>query len=573
MASNLQLSGLASGFDWKSLVEQLMQVERAPIDRLAAEKTRNSSKVSALGNLATRLTALQTSATVLGADGAFGLRTATVSATGVGWSAAASAATASGSYTIAVSQLATPARREGATNIGTSLSPTTDVSGTTIANLPIGNPITAGTFTVNGKAVTVALTDSLDTVFTAISTATGGAVTAAYNPGTDRITLSGAGEIVLGAANDTSNFLRSLKLANNGTGTVTSSGQLGTVKTTATLANANLGTPITAVDGTGAGTFSINGVTFNYNVNTDTLAGLVAQINQSTAGVTATYDPTNDRMTITNDTTGDVGVALDEAAGGLLGALGLTTGGALVRGRDAQFSVNGGATLSRASNTLSESALGIPGLSVTVASTSTETIQVAADTKAMRVKIDDFITKFNEVQEYLDVATKITPDGKGKVTAAILADNREIQDWGRSLRNMAFSAVAGMTGTITRLESLGIDFKAGTNNLEVKDATKLEAALRDKPAEVDAFFHTATTGFAAKFKSFLTTVGTMNTTQQSNLNKSNAGIDTQIADLERRLVQQRSILESAFIAMESAQQKLQSQQAALANAFSSSSSK
>jgi flagellar hook-associated protein 2 len=408
-------------------------------------------------------------------------------------------------------------------------------------------------------------------VFTAISTATGGAVTAAYDPGTDRVTLSGAGEVVLGAANDTSNFLRSLKLSNNGTPTVTSSGQLGTVKTAATLASANLGTAITAVDGAGAGSFSINGVTFNYNVNTDTLSGLIAEINQSAAGVTATYDPTNDRMRITNDTTGDVGVAVDEAAGGLLGALGLTTGSTLVRGGDALFSVNGGATQSNASNTLDETALGIPGLSLTVAGTTTETIQVAADTKAMRVKIDDFITKFNEVQEYLETATKISPDGKGKVTTGILADNREIQDWGRSMRNMAFSAVSGMAGTITRLESLGIDFKSGTNNLEVKDSTKLEAALRDKPAEVDAFFHTATTGFAAKFKTFLTTVGTLNTTQQSNLNKNNAGLDTQIGDLERRLTQQRSMLESAFIAMESAQQKLQSQQAALSNAFKTSS--
>jgi flagellar hook-associated protein 2 len=572
MASNLQLSGLASGFDWKSLVEQLMQVERAPIDRLAAEKTRNSSKVSALANLATRLTALQASATVLGADGAFGLRTATVSATGVGWLAAASPATAAGSYRIAVSQLALPARREGATNVGTGLSPTADVSATTLANLPVGNPVTAGMFTVNGKAVTVALTDSLASVFNAISTATGGTVTAAYDPGSDRITLSGTGEIVLGAANDTSNFLRALKLANNGTASISSSGQLGAVKTTATLANANLGTAITAVDGAGAGSFSINGVAFSYNVNTDTLSGLIAQINQSTAGVTATYDPTSDRMVLTNDTTGDVGVAVDEAAGGLLGALGLTAGGTLVRGRDALFSVNGGATLASASNTLDEAALGIPGLSVTVTSETTETVQVAADTKAMRVKIDDFITKFNEVQEYLETATKISADGKGKVTSAILADNREIQEWGRTMRQMAFSAVAGLTGTITRLESLGIDFKAGTNNLEVKDAAKLDAALRDRPAEVDAFFHGATTGFAAKFKTFLTTVGTLNTNQQTNLGRNNASIDTQIADLERRLTQQRSILESAFIAMESAQQKLQSQQAALANAFKTSSS-
>lgn len=566
MASNLQLSGLASGFDWKSLVDQLMEVERAPIDRLEAEKARNSSKVSALANLGTRLAALQTSATALGADGAFGLRTAAVAGT-AGWSATASPATAAGSYRIAVSQLATASRREGATNVGAGLSPTADVSGTTLATLPVGSPVSAGTFTVNGQAVTVSLTDSLADVFAAISTATGGAVTAAYDPGTDRITLSGTGEIVLGAANDTSNFLRALKLGNNGTSTVTSSGALGTMRSTATLAGANLGTAITAVDGTGAGTFSINGVAFNYNVNTDTLAGLITQINQSAAGVTATYDATNDRMTLTNDTTGDLGVSVSEAAGGLLGALGLTTGGTLVRGDDALFTLNGGATLRSASNTLDAATLGVPGLSVTVTSTTTETVTVGADTKNMRAKLEDFITKYNEVQDYLETASKISTDSKGKVTAAILADNREVQEWGRSLRQMAFAAVGGATGTVARLESLGIDFVAGTNRLEIKDGTRLDAALRDKPTEVDAFFHTAATGFAAKFNTFLGTISGLNTTQQKNLNTSNTRLDTQIADLERRLTQQRAIMESAFIAMESAQQRLQSQQAALANAF------
>jgi flagellar hook-associated protein 2 len=441
------------------------------------------------------------------------------------------------------------------------------VSGTTLANLPVGNAITAGTFTVNGKQITVALTDSLETVFNGIATATGNAVTAAYDPVTDKITFTGTGEVVLGAANDSSSFLRSLKLVNNGTNSTSSADRLGTVKTSATLANANFGTAITAIDGTGAGTFSINGVSINYNVNTDSLSGILTSINQSTAGVTATYDASNDRVTITNNTTGDVGVAVDEAAGGLLGALGLTGGGALVRGKNALFTLNDGATLTSTSNTLDATTLGVTGLSLTVNSEMTQTIQVGADTKVMRTKIEDFITKFNDVQEYLETATKITTDGKGKVTPAVLTDNREIQEWGRLLRNMAFAAVGGLTGSVTRLESLGIDFKSGSNSLEIRNGAKLDAALREKPADVDAFFHSATTGFAAKLTSFLTTAGAQNTTQQSNLNKTNTKLDMQMADLERRLSQQRSIMESAFISMEIAQQKLQSQQASLSGAF------
>jgi flagellar hook-associated protein 2 len=565
--SDFQLSGLASGFDWKTLIDKLMEVERTPVNRMTAEKTRNSAKVSALTNLGLKLTALQTSAANLGMDGAFGVRTATSTLAGSTWITGAGASTAVGNYKINVSQLAAPARRDGALDVGARLSATSDVSATTIANLPVGNAITEGTFTVNGKQVAVALTDSLQSVFDKIATATSNAVTAAYDPSTDKITLTGTGEVVLGAANDTSSFLRALKLANNGTNVTTSSTQLGTIKASAPLATANLNTPITAVDGTGAGTFSVNGVSFAYNVNTDTLSGIIARINQSSAGVTAGYDASNDRMTLTNNTTGDVGVAVDEAAGGLLGSLGLTTGGTLVRGKNALFTLNDGAQLSSTSNTLDATTLGVPGLSVTVNSETSQTVQVGADTKTMRTKIEEFITKFNEVQEYLDIATKVTTDSKGKVTPAVLTDNREIQEWGRTMRQMAFAAVGGMTGTITRLDSLGIDFKAGTNSLEVKDSTKLDAALRDKSTEVDAFFHSASTGFSAKFNTFLATVGTQTTTQQTNLNKNNTSLDTQIADLERRLAQQRTVMESAFISMEIAQSKLQSQQSALAGMF------
>ena len=82
-----------------------------------------------------------------------------------------------------------------------------------------------GTFTVNGHPVTIALTDSLADVFTKISTATGGHVTGAYDPtpGVDGIKLtSDNGELVLGAANDTSNFTLAMKLANTGTATASS---------------------------------------------------------------------------------------------------------------------------------------------------------------------------------------------------------------------------------------------------------------------------------------------------------------------------------------------------------------
>ncbi len=567
-STSLQVAGLASNFDWKSFTDSIMELERKPADRLAGEKTLNGQKVNMLNALGTRLTSLQAAADALKADGVFGQRTAQSSTSGSTWSVSAAGSTATGSYKIAVSQLATAARRTGAADAGGALNPASnDVSGLTLANLPVGNAITAGTFTVNGHQVSVALTDSLADVFTAISAATSGDVTASYDRTTDKITLTSAtDDVMLGAVNDSSNFLRALKLGNNGTDTVTSSARLGSVKTNATLANANLGTAFAA---TGASSFKINGVSIAYDVTTDTVSSVLQRITDSSAGVTATYDAVTDRFALTNSGTGDLGIAVSDDVGGLLSSLGLTTGASFTRGENAEFTLNGGALLSSASNTLDATAHGVTGLSVTVNAEETQTIDVAADTEKMQSKIQAFIDKFNDVQDYLENSTKVSSDSKGKVTAAVLSGNREIQEWGRSLRSLAFGSVSGLTGSVSRLESLGIDFISGTTKLEIKDSAKLKTALADDSADVAEFFDKDTTGFSARLSTFVEKIAEEGADQQTRLNKTNDNLDDQIAAIERRLQQQRAVMESAFIQMEIAQSKLKSQQSALTNAFSS----
>ncbi|HLP25677.1 MAG TPA: flagellar filament capping protein FliD, partial [Acidobacteriota bacterium] len=464
--AGLSLSGLASGFDWKSLVEQLMDVESVRVTRLQNEQTKNSQKATALSGLGAKIDALSAATTALKDVAAFSGRKISSSTSNSTWTLKAGAAAATGSYRIAVSQLATAARFEGTSNLAGALHSDDDVASLTLANLKTATAPTAGTFTINGQKITVALTDSLDDVFTAISDATDGDVTASYDHTTDKITLTSASEskITLGAANDTSNLLRVLKLANNGSDTVTSSATLGALKSTAKLDAANLSSAITAVDGQGAGTFSINGVGISYNVHTDTLTSVLKRINASTAGVTASYDTAAGKIVLTNNTTGDVGISVSEDSGGLLGALGLTSG-TLVRGKDVQFSIDGGPVRTGSSNTLDETATGIAGLSVTVDSEATQTLTVSADTDTMRTRIKSFIEAFNSVQSYIDEKTKIT-SANGKVTSSVLSDNREVQAWGTDLRRSAFAAVSGLTGSIQRLENLGLDFDSASGQLK-----------------------------------------------------------------------------------------------------------
>jgi len=576
--AGLQLSGLASGFDWKTLVDNLMQLERTPITRLEAEKTLNTRKVTAFDALKSRITELQTASTALKAAGLFSGRTSASTTTGSNWLSSASSGAEAGNYTFNILQLATTTRRTGGSDVGQGIATTSDVSGVTLATLSTSSAVTAGNFTINGQTVAVALTDSLQDVFTKISTATGGNVTATYDPGSDRISLASTSEIVLGASNDTSNFLAITRLANNGSGSVSSGAALGSTSPNSPLVSSRLRLPLTAVDVDGNGSFAINGVSVAYNVNTDSLSTVLSRISSSSAGVTASFDPINDRVVLTNKTTGDLGLAVSEAPGGLMDALGLSTGSTLDRGLNARYTVNGGAEISSSSNTLEAASHGITGLSVTARTQSSETISVTANTTAMRAAIDTFITKFNAVQTYIDEQTKITTSN-GKVTAALMSNNREIQSWAQTLRSTAFSAISGLGGSVKRLEDLGIDFVAGTSTLSVKNPSKLDGALRDFAPEIETFFNQASTGFAAKFDSFITsTIGLSGTggtlgSQSTQLTKSSSSIDEQIATIERRLVQRRAQMEAGFIAMETAQARLQQMQSQLTNAFSSTSSK
>ena len=592
--AGLQLSGLASGFDWTSFVDQMMALDHAPADRLATEKSANTQKLSALTTLGTNLTDLYTAATALKSDGPFTSRTATSSNSNSTWSLDAAASTAQGNYTIAVAQLATAAKRTGAADISGSLAPTNDVAGLTIGSLPTIVPVTTPSgafFTVNGQQVTISAADSLKDVFDRINQATNNDVEAIYDAGADKITLTSlsSSEIVLGAANDTSNFLSVMKLANNGTtDPITSSGTLGSASLFSPLASAHLRAPITAVDGDGNGAFLINGVSIAYNVNTDSLSAIFARIGASSAGVTASYDAANDKVVLTNKTTGDTGMTVSEGSGGLLDALGLvagsTSGSTFDHGKNANFTINGGPTLTSASNKLDASAHGIAGLSVTVNSESTETITVAANTATMKSSIQNFIAKFNAVESYIDGQTKITSTN-GKVTTALLSDNREVQDWSRSLRSLAFGAVSGMSGTISKLGDLGIGFTSTESQLSITDSAKLDDALTNHASDVAEFFGQASTGLVAQFTDFfvktigVSTTSVANTTiggylgaQETGLTNTNKSIDQQIADIERRLVEVKATLTASFQAMETAMQQTKSTQSLLTSTYGTSSS-
>jgi flagellar hook-associated protein 2 len=457
--------------------------------------------------------------------------------------------------------------------VGYSLNATNDVSGLLVSTAPFATAVTAGTFTVNGKQITIGASDTLQTVFDNIQAATGSEVTASYDSVADRITLASANPIILGSATDTSNFLQAAKLNNNNSGTVTSSTQLGVVKMSGALSSANFTTPI-ADGGSGTGEFKVNGVSITFTT-ADTVTGVLKRINDSSAGVTASYDTVNDRFVLANKVTGDIGVSVEDVAGNFLEASGLTTG-TLARGQNLLYTVDGGGQMTSQTNTITETSSGITGLSVTALATGASTVTVASDTTVIKTAINDFVTEYNKVQSIIDAQTASTTDAKGKVTAGILANEGDADDIGTRLRRAVTGEISGLAATLNQLEDLGILSNGTDNSIKLDKESKLDKALAENLTTVRNIFADSSNGLAKKLDTYLESIigdsGSL-VTRQANNTKQSAAIDVQIADLERVVLSNRERMLASFVAMETAQSNANQQLSFLSQRFGTGSAK
>jgi hypothetical protein len=122
-------------------------------------------------------------------------------------------------------------------------------------------------------------------------------------------------DIVL--ANDTSGFLAAVKLD----GAVAVPGEDGTV-------SEDPGTPMAEVEGLSAvqsGSISVNGVSIDIDVNTDSLNDVLDRITASEAGVTASYDSNSKRVSLTSKDT-ESQLILESGSSNFLSEVGLSEG-------------------------------------------------------------------------------------------------------------------------------------------------------------------------------------------------------------------------------------------------------
>lgn len=609
MAEPIRVTGLFSSFDTESIISQLTAAKQSAVKRLDIQASTATARKSTLANIQSKFLALlNRSTSIMGSTSVSG-KTAVV--TGTGLTAAATPSSATGSFTVDVTRLATRTSASGnaisaavdatsplgSSNFG--IGPTngkftmkTATGGTqiftigaatantaaTLDNSNFSTAVTAGTFTIetaNGGAETFNVdpaTQSLDDILSAINGSSIGVTATVSNDANGRankITLTSAqGDVTLGASGDTSNFLAATNLSGaSGTDTKVSSsaftkqmslndvladingssiGVIATIENDAngraslltfnssqgditlgsagdtsnflsatsllaspgtttrqgTLGMARLSTSAKMADAawhggppaSGDQSFTINGTTITYNTASDSLSDIVTRINASGANVTARYDTISDTVRLESTKPGSLGITLEDNSGGdLLGKLGLTTA-AQSLGANAEYKIDGGPTQYASSNTVTLASGVTLSLTALTEAGKPATVTVSQDQVAALNVVQAFVSSVNEIFTAIDAATRADPKNPG-----VLSGDSSLRQLRSTLRTALSGTGVNINGNFTRLDQIGIGFGAvgaaiGTTNTLTLDEAKFKSVLASDPSSVQAVLSSFTLG-------------------------------------------------------------------------------
>lgn len=334
MSSPISFSGLVSGLDTSSLINALLAVDRQPISQLQQRSAILTVEQAAINQLKIDATSLQQAVqalTLASNVNAKQVTTDTPAGQPAILTATAGADAASGSYTVLVKQIATATMVTSASPGGSTVAAIGNAVNLTapITSAGIGTPVTTGTFTINGRTITIdsssKLYDPSDPAHSIVNliNSSGAGVTAsivndAYGrPNILQLVSAPGVAIQLGSSNDTSNFLSAVGL----------------------LGGAIVGNTATSVTGSSVGagaisaTITIDGksVVINQTNSTYSTAQNAAYIanalNQAGLDVTASVTgASNDQLQLTQKTLGSQGTITINVSGTNAAAVGLTNG-------------------------------------------------------------------------------------------------------------------------------------------------------------------------------------------------------------------------------------------------------
>jgi flagellar hook-associated protein 2 len=514
--SGISFSGLASGIDTSSMVEQLVALEQSKVAAVQKKQNQTQLRLTALGTLQSMLSTLSTSAKDLSKLTSFSKFTSNSSDDKVA-SISGTDEGLEGSVGVNVRQLATSLK---VASKGFSDSTTaTTASGTLTLSKSAAAIKTDPTKTT--VDITIEAGDSLKDIAAKINSASGSGITASimnFGNGDVRLMLNGADQGADGFSiteGSGGNVLSTLGLTNSGAkrtsdfdlrlatgGAATGAATLGSLYTGIGANNLAASDTIDltfSVDGGASSTVAFSaasvGKTDLKDVTVDELTGWMnTQIGGAAAGFSTSLDSSG-RIVATNTGTPaktvDFSLAMGAGSTGTLKLGGSTSStswaNVLQEGRNAFYMLNGQSVSSKSnedSTTLVGATIKLKQVSETT--TSEVSLTLEKDVDGIKATIQAFLDSFNKISDYIDEKTKTTVESKAgangistnSVTRGDLATDSSAQRIKQQLRDMITGEVKGLEGrtVYTSLASIGITTNSDTGDLTIDD-DKFKKAL------------------------------------------------------------------------------------------------
>ena len=597
------ISGLSSGLDTASIIDQLMQIERLPQSKLQAQKSAMTTRMTAWTAIGTTLTALRNAAEAMATLDKINATTATSNNTNVLTASTATGALP-GSWTLRVNQLATAQQRTASgfsspTQVvgqGTAFI-TKGLSALGITSLAVDGTVAAGNHSISvdqasakavmtGGAVTTPITISngnsklaltvngvasvytiangtyadINALRTAVQTAVGTAVTVGTSGSSLTFSTSREGSaatIAMGTTNQSAATDLGLAAAAPVTGTdakITIDGVQRTItqvsaNTTLTVGGWTLGNPTHL----SVGTVSVGVV--KTTSPTATLQDLATAVNAAGVAATATVVTTaSTGLVLTSTKTGTAGT-FEVLTSGLSGF-----GAGFTETRAAQQAsiTLDGTTVTRDSNSITDVISGVT-INLVKAEATDVTLTVAKDMAATTSKVKAIVDGLNGVLGSITTATKY--DVANSKAAPLTGDSAA-----RSLTSSVYRIMGDILGTgVTKtLGQIGIS--VNRDGTYAYDEAKLKAAMEADPAGVASLIADTSTKLATFAKNETTTQvvngveikGTVIIGKES-VERRQKDLQTRIDDWDVRLELRQLNLQKKFTALERMMGQMQSQ--------------
>lgn len=482
-SSGINFSGLGSGIDTESIIQKLLDVERRPAKQLQTHQKELLDKDTAFKTVSAQLIAFQASALSLNRLRAFDVVTA-ITNNEEAVTVTASTGAQVGVHDIVVNTLA-KTQRLGSKEFASQSN-------------PVG---AAGQIVINGKAIQIRDTDTLQNIASNINASGAGVAASIISPNPNKLILtigstqSGVnGRISISDVGDGTVLSSALGLLDAGGGTTLKNA----ISTTGAASNqfkdsaTSVGT-LLGLTTPPAGTVQIAGQNVAIDLSTDSLSGIASKINAaSISGVTASIKSTTDSTT--NITTQRLEISGTQSFvdnKNILANLGVVqnnyaSGKELIAGSDASFTLDGIAS-SRSSNTVTD-AIGGVTLNLLKEGGTAANITIAPDTAGIKSAITGFVDSFNKLKDQVDSLSQF--DQQTNKTSPLFGDNTT-QNLMDSIVSNFTTDIPGLSGSYNQIAQLGITLDQ-TGHLAVKD-DDLRKALADNLKDAGRVFRSDAT--------------------------------------------------------------------------------